>query len=218
MAQHAPGQQGGSSKASWLDRAMDILKPQPTPPPKPAAPSAKGNRAWEESVEEHHVVPGLTVHDVGLSVYGETRSLHDRPGSNEQIGSARKKIAHAMINDAELSHHMGKHRNKVHDPVEPSDRALRNPVEHAAYDSSLRAAREAYLNGHDPTNGAIYFNLNGTPTRANKVYQGGSAKGVPISTQSGPYHNSFPNKTVPSLAWVGTYFPDENDKKMRRKH
>jgi hypothetical protein len=218
MAQHGSGQQSGASKSSWLDRALDTLKPEPGAPPRPHAPSAHGNRAWDESVEQHHVLPGLTVHDVGLSVFGETRSLHDRPGSNEPIGSARQKIAHAMINDAELSRRTGKHRNTVHDPVEPSDRALRNPQERAAYESSLRAAREAYLNGYDPTNGAIYFNLNGTPTRANKVYQGGSAKGVPISTQSGPYHNSFPTKIVPSLTWVGTYSPDEHDKKMRKNH
>lgn len=217
MPDHTFQRQSGSSKESPLDRAIDRVNPQPGPPPHPHAPAVDQGE-WHKSVERKQVVPGLTVHHAGLSVYGETKSLHDRPGSNEPIDSARQKIAHTMINDAELSHHTGKHRNKVHDPVEPSDRALRNPVEHAAYDSSLRAAREAYLNGRDPTNGAIYFNMNGTPTRANKVYQGGSAKGVPISTQSGPYHNSFPNKTVPSLAWVGTYFPDENDEKMRRKH
>jgi hypothetical protein len=202
---------------SWQERAIDIVKGQPEPPPKPAPPHVN-EKEWHESVEQHHVVPGLTVHDVGLSVFGETRSLHDRPGSNEPIGSARQKIAHAMINDAELSHRTGKARNTVHDPVEPSAKARRNPGERAAYESSLHAAREAYLNGHDPTNGAIYFNLNETPSRSNKIYQGGSAKGVPISTQSGPYDNSFPNKSVRSrLAWVGTYLPDENDKKMRKK-
>ncbi len=216
MADHA-SHQSGASKESLLDRAIDKFKPQPAPPPKPHAPSAKGNRAWEDSVEQHHVVPGLTVCDIGLSVYGETRSLHDRPGSSEPIGAARQKIAHAMINDAELSHQTGKPRNTVHPPIEPSEKLKRNPEEHAAYESSKQAAREAYLGGHDPTNGAIYFNLNKTPARDNKVYQRGSARGVPISTLSGPYHNSFPTKAVPSLAWVGTYFPDEYDKKMRKK-
>jgi len=76
MAQHASGQQSGPSKSSWLDRALDTLKPEPCAPPRPHAPSAHGNRAWDESVEQHHVVPDLTVHDVGLSVFGETRSLH----------------------------------------------------------------------------------------------------------------------------------------------
>jgi len=91
------------------------------------------------------------------------------------------------------------------------------PKVRAAYESSIRAAREAFLSGKDPTSGAIYFNLNKTPARDNKVYQRGSAEGVRISTLSGPYHNSFPTKTVPSLAWVGTYFPDEHDKKVRKK-
>src|SRR5205085_11679237 len=87
---------------------------------------ASHNPAWAESVEQHHVIPGVTVRDIGLSVYGETRSLRDRPGSNEPIGSARQKIAHAMINDAELSHLTGKPRNKAHDPVPPTKKALLN--------------------------------------------------------------------------------------------
>src|SRR5213593_4405107 len=140
MAQHPSGPQGGASKPSWLDRAVDILKPQPGPLPKPPAPRVDQG-AWRESVEQTHVVPGLTVREVGLSVFGETRSLRDRPGSNEPIGAARQRVAHAIINDAELSHQTGKPRNVVHPPVEPSEKALRNPEEHTAYESSLRAAR-----------------------------------------------------------------------------
>lgn len=156
---------------------------------------------------------------MGLSVYGETRSLHDRDGSSENIGVARQKIAHAMINDAELSHRTGKHRNTVHDPVEPKDKGRLNPEEHAAYESSMRAAREAYLAGHDPTNGAIYFYLAKTPSRANKIYLDGNKTGVPISTQSGPYHNSFPQgDTKSGTVWVNTYLPDRNDEKMRKHH
>ncbi len=215
MAQHASGQPSGSSKESWLDRAVDIVKRQPGPPPKAAAPRVNQG-AWDQSVEQTHVVPGLTVRDVGLSVFGETRSLHDRPGSNEPIGAARQKVAHVIINGAELAHETGKKPPTVHSPIEPSD--LRNPEDRAAYESSMRAAREAYLSGHDPTGGATHLNLNVTPTRANKVYQGGSAKGVPISTQSGPYYNSFPNKSVPShTAWLNTYSPDANEKKIRKK-
>ena len=203
---------------SLLDRAADALKHQPEPPPQPHPPSPKGNRAWEESVEQKHVVPGLTVRDVVLSVYGETRSFHDRPGSNESIDTARQKVAHAMINDAELSHRTGKPRNKVHDPVQPSGKTLRHPGEQTAYDSSLRAAREAFLSGHDITNGAIYLNTRSTPDRSNRKFQKGSAEGVALSTQSGPYDNSFPNREVPTrTVWLNTYFPDENDKKMRKK-
>jgi hypothetical protein len=100
MAQHASGQQSGSSKASWLDRAIDIVKPQPGAPPRPAAPSVHEGE-WHKSVERKEVVPGLTVHDVGLSVFGETKSLHDRPGSDEPIDAARQKVAHTIINGAE---------------------------------------------------------------------------------------------------------------------
>lgn len=204
---------------SWLDRAIDKVKPRPGPPPRPHAPAADDQGEWHKSVERKQVVPGLTVHDVGLSVYGETRSLHDRPGSNEPIGLARQKIAHAMINDAELSHVTGKPRNKVHDPVQPSGKVLDNPKERAAYDSSLHAAREAYLGGHDTTNGATYFYLAKTPSRANKIYSTENKTAVSISTQSGPYDNSFPQGDTKSrTVWVNTYMPDENDKKIRKHH
>src|SRR6266704_3628962 len=197
MAQHASGPQGGASKPSWLDRAVDILKPQPGPPPKPPAPPVDQG-AWRESVEQTHVAPGLTVRDVGLSVFGETRSLHDRPGSNEAIDTARQKVAHAIINDAELSHRTGKPRSAVHAAVEPQKKALRNPEEHTAYESSLRAAREAYLSGHDPTNGATHFNMRPRPDRSNWKFPNGTPEGITVSTQSGPYDNSFPNRNAPA--------------------
>ncbi len=103
MADHASWQQSGANKEPWLDRAVDILKPQPGAPPKPAAPPVDQS-VWRGSVEQTHVVPGLTVRDVGLSVFGETRSLRDRPGANEPIDVARQKVAHAIINGAELAH------------------------------------------------------------------------------------------------------------------
>lgn len=77
MAHHAAGQQSGSSKGSWLDRAVDTFKRQPGPPPKPAAPQVHEGE-WNQSVEGKEVVPGVTVHAVGLSVFRETRSIHDR--------------------------------------------------------------------------------------------------------------------------------------------
>ena len=203
--------------SSWLDRAIDKLKPQPRAPARPAAPPVHEGE-WHKSVERKEVVPGLTVHDVGLSVFGETRSLHDRQGSNEPIGVARQKVAHVIINGAELAHQTGKKPPTVHPPVQPPISALGNSEERAAYESSMNAAREAYLSGHDPTNGATHLNLDVTPTRANHVYSGGTPNGVPISTQSGPYRNSFPNKSVPShTAWVNTYFPDVDEKKVHKK-
>lgn|SRR2546425_144389 len=211
MAQHASGPQGGASKPSWLDRAVDILKPQPGPPPKPPAPRVDQG-AWRESVEQTHVAPGLTVRDVGLSVFGETRSLRDRPGSNEPIGAARQKVAHVIINGAEEAHRRGQKPPTVHSPIQPTD--LRNPEERAAYESSMNAAREAYLSGHDATEGATHFSIEVTPSRANKVYKRGTREGVPISTQSGPYYNSYLGRDVKShVAWLDTYRSEyEKDK------
>src|SRR5712664_3059903 len=99
-------QQSGASKESWFDRAIDVFKPQPAPPPKPSAPPVN-QKEWHQSVEQKHVIPGLTVHDVGLSVFGETRSLSDRAGSNEPLGAARHKVAHVIINGAEEAHRRG---------------------------------------------------------------------------------------------------------------
>jgi hypothetical protein len=103
----------------------------------------------------------------------------------------------------------GANRPSVHPPIEPSADALRNPAVRAAYQSSMKAAREAYLSGTDPTRGAIYLNMPVTPDRSNLKFPRGLPQGVPISTQSGPYNNSFPNVKVPSSrAWVNTYAPE----------
>src|SRR5437667_10936187 len=151
-----------SHQESLIERAMGKVKPQPGPPPKPKAP-AVAETEWHKSVEAKHVVPGLTVHEVGLSVFGETSSFRNRPGSNESIDVARQKIAHAIINGRGLTHQTGRKPPSVHDPVEPSAKTLRNSEVRAAYDSSLRAAREAYPAGHDPTNGATHLNSRSTP-------------------------------------------------------
>ena len=217
MADLASGWQSGANKGSWLERAIDIVKPQPGAPPKPQAPPVNQD-VWEKSVGQAHVVPGLTVRDVGLSVFGETRSLRDRPSSNEPIDAARQRVAHAMINDAELSHRTGKPRNTVHDSVQPSEKVLSNAEELKAYESSLGAAREAYLSGHDPTNGATYFNFRPNPGRSNLKFANGTGEGVMLSTQSGPYDNSYPSKNAPAHnTYLNTYFPDENDRKMHKK-
>jgi hypothetical protein len=84
---------------------------------------------------------------------------------------------------------------------------LQNPSERAAYDSSMKAAREAYLGGTDPTQGAIYLFLPVTPDRSGRKFPNATA---PFRTQSGPYRNSFPNKDVPSnRAWINTYGPED---------
>jgi len=211
MPDNASAQQWGASKESRLERVIDIFKPQPGPPPKPPAPPVN-QKEWHQSVEQKHVVPGLTVHEVGLSVYGETRSLHDRPGSNEPLSSARQKVAYVLINGAEEAHRRNQKPPKIHGPIEPRD--LRNPEERAAYDSSMNAAREAYLSGHDPTQGSTHFSIEVTPSRANKIYKRGTPEGVPISTQSGPYYNSYVGQDVKShTAWLNTYHADHEKKK-----
>jgi hypothetical protein len=94
--------------------------------------------------------------------------------------------------------------------VEPPKQALRNPEVRAAYESSLRAAREAYLSGHDPTNGATHLNSRPTPDRSR--WKGR----LPISTQFGPYDNSFVKRDVKShTIWLNTYFPDEQEKRPK---
>lgn len=119
---------------------------------------------------------------------------------------AREKIAHMIMNGALLR---GANRPSVHPPIEPSADALRNPAAHAAYQSSIKAALEAYLSGADPTRGSIYLNMPVTADRSNLKFPRGLPQGVPINTQSGPYNNSFPNVKVPSnRAWVNTYAPE----------
>src|SRR5947208_16053132 len=109
--------------ASWFARAIDTFKHRPEPPPRPHAPSPKGSRAWEESVEQHHVIPGFSVRDVGLSVFSETQSFHDRAGSNESISAARQKVAYAIINGRELAHQTGNKPPTIHSPIEPTNEA-----------------------------------------------------------------------------------------------
>lgn len=81
----------------------------------------------------------------------------------------------------------------------------------------MNAAREAYLSGHDPTNGAIYLYLAKTPSRVNQIYSHKNKVGAAMSTQSGPYTNSFPQGDTKSrTVWLNTYFPDEHDKRVRK--
>jgi hypothetical protein len=197
---------GSNSSESFWEKALDIVKPQssrPTAASQPPQPPPVDQSAWNQSVEQTQVIPGLTVHQVGLSVFGETQSLTDLPSSNESIDTAREKVAHMIMNGADLPN-----PPSVHPPVEPSAEALNNPDVKAAYDSSMQAAREAFLSGQNPTNGATHMNMPTTAARANLTFPNGNAQGVPISTQSGPYKNAYPNQKVPSTtAWVNTYMP-----------
>jgi hypothetical protein len=193
---------------SWWDDLVGALSQKPVPPPPAPQPPPVDQSAWEKSVEQAKVSDSLgTVHDLGLIVFNETQSYSDRPDSNEPLGTAREKMAHSIIN-ADQKYGASRQRlASTASPIEPSADALRNSSVHAAYDSSMKAAREAYLGGADPTNGAVFSIQQTTPNRSNYVFHNGRPQGVPISTQSGPYNNSYPNRKVPSrAAWLNTYW------------
>lgn len=195
-----------ANSKSKLGRVADALRShKQTPAPPSPKPPAVDKSAWEKSVEQKKL-KHLTVHDLGLVVFNETHSYSDRPESNEPIGLAREKLAHVVINgDQKYGPDRQKHASTAL-PIEPSNQTLHNPNSRAAYDSSMKAAREAYLSGSDPTNGALYSIQRGTPDRSNYHFKNGSAQGVRLHTQSGPYDNAFPNKQVPSRrVWVNTY-------------
>ena len=46
-----------------------------------------------------------------------------------------------------------------------------------------------------------------TPDRSNLKYKNGSAQGVALSAQSGPYNNTYTKGQVPSrTVWLNTYW------------
>jgi len=186
---------------SVLDRVIARIKPQPAPPGSPAPPPVDRTQ-WEKSVEAHKVNT-LTVRDVGLIVFNETQSYTDSDKANDTIDGGREKIAHAVINgDAQL----GRKRPVTAGPIEPSAKALKDPRTRAAYDSSLKAAREAYLSPTDPTNGATHFQFLSNADRSNMKFKRGAPQGLPLQTQSGPFTNSYVGNHVKShQVYVNTY-------------
>jgi hypothetical protein len=194
----------GTRGGSWLNRVVDRIKPQPAEPESPAPPPVDQTQ-WEKSVEEHKVNT-LTVHDVGLIVFNETQSYTDRDNANDTIGGGREKIAHAVINgDAQL----GRKRPVTAAPIQPSAKALKDPRTRAAYDSSLIAAREAYLSPTDPTHGATHFQFLTNADKSNMKFSNGTPEGLPLKTQSGPFTNSYLGNHVKShQVYVNTYGQD----------
>ena len=163
--------------------------------------------AWAKNVERARISPQLTVHQLGLIVFNERQSFSDRPDSNEPITIARQKMAHSIINADQKFGAARRRHARTALPIEPSENSLRNPAVRTAYESSMTAAREAYLSGSDPTNSAVFLNQRKDASRANRIMSEDNPRGVPLSTQSGPYINSYPNEQVPSrTAWLNTYY------------
>src|SRR4029077_1060134 len=160
-----------SQSKSWSDRALDRIKPQPPAPARPAPPPVDQS-AWEKSVEAHKVNI-LTVRDVGRSVLSETQSFTNSDSANDTIDAAREKVAHTIMNGDQQ---LGRHRPATAHPVEPSAKALKDPKTRAAYESSLRAGREAYLSGTDPTHGATHFKFMTTADRSDQKFNHNSSK------------------------------------------
>ena len=185
---------------TWLDRVLDRIKPQPSAPQSPSPP-AVGKTEWDRSVDSHKVNT-LTVRDVGLIVFNETQSLTDGDNSNSTIDGARETVAHVVINgDSQF----GRNRPATARPIEPSANALKNPRTRKAYDSSLAAAREAYLNPSDPTHGATHLNLRPSADRSKFRPAGPKGPEFKIETQSGPFNNSFPTAGKNGLPARGVY-------------
>jgi hypothetical protein len=197
--------QQGSSASWWDSLVAGLSQKQAQAPPSPEPPPVDQG-AWERSVEQKHL-KDMTVHDVRLVVFNESQSYSDRPDSNERIDAAREKMAHSVINaDTKWGAARQQHA-KTASPIEPTDSALRNPATRAAYNSSMRAAREAYLSGTDPTNGAVHLNQRDSPDRSNLKFAKGNPQGVTLSTQSGPYNNSYTKGQVASSrVWLNSYF------------
>lgn len=145
---------------------------------------------------------------MGLIVFGETQSVKNSDKANDTIGGSREKVAHAVINgDSQFGHK----RPATALAIEPAEKANKDPRTKAAYDSSLRAAREAYLSPTDATHGATHFNLRPNADRSDFKPGGPHGPQFKIRTQSGPFDNSYPTpgkKGLPARGiYVNTYGP-----------
>ena len=198
----------GSDNISSWDRLIAGLSKKQVPPPTRPPPPKVDESAWAKSVERARISDHLNVHDLGLIIFNESQSYTDRPDSNEPMVVARQKMAHSVINaDQKWGAQRQTKWASTALPIEPSENALRNSAVRAAYDSSMKAAREAYLSGTDPTNGAVFLNQRKDASRANLVLSNRRPQGVPLSTQSGPYNDSYVRGEVKSrTAWLDTYF------------
>ena len=193
----------GPDDTSWWDHMIDRLEGKISAPPTQPLPPKVNEEALQKSVDNSRV-NDLTVHQIGLILFNETQSLSDHPDSNESLDNTREKLAHVIIN-GDLKY--GPRRPSTAGAIEPSPQTLANPTTQTAYNSSMSAARRAYLSPSDPTGGAVHFDFH---TGKTPYFGSGNSgnPGPPLKTQSGPFKNSYPKgKLNGPVAYANTYGP-----------
>jgi hypothetical protein len=144
---------------------------------------------------EYYLNNYLTVQGVGNIVFNETRSL-----SGDKIQDARKNIAHSIFNaDTKFGNKRDDVAGTAPTTVNRKSAAGSAPItvnvpeaENGIYTQSQQAARNAYAEqnrGYDPTHGATNFNFRNSDSRA-------AFQSLSISTQVGPFNNSYPTKDL----------------------
>lgn len=202
--------QTGPDDTSWWDELVNAVKPQQTPAQLPTPPALQpppvDQSAWDKSVEQAKISDALgSVHDLGLRIYQETKSFSDRPDSNEPIGFAREKMAWVVINgDKKWGFERDNHASTA-SAIEPSPQELRDPATLAAYESSMRAAREAYLGSSDPTYGALHLNARSDPGQYNWKPKGMTGPGKTIKTQLRSLQQFLYQRGHSVLAYMAQY-------------
>jgi hypothetical protein len=130
----------------------------------------------------------LTDKQIANIIFNETRSL-----SGDNISTARKNIAHSLINAQQKSGKRPKTGPTVaHVPKQENEI-------YTACTDAVTAAREERTKNLDPTAGATNFNF-----RKNNWC--GDFYGLKIKTQVGPLNNSYPTDDLPaSNIYANTY-------------
>jgi len=134
----------------------------------------------------------LSIGQVSAIIFNETQSLTGEAGALDVM---RQDVAHAIINGDNT---MGSHR-----PLTAPDSVTQEQELTATFKSierSVTCACEDAKVGKDPTFGATKFNLR--PTESRKPFQGAQ-----LSTQNGPFKNSYPTQALPrgKSVYVNTY-------------
>lgn len=156
-----------------------------------------------ETFDTSQKVNLLTVEEIANIVYNETASLTDSGEQNEPIDTARKYVAHAIMN-ADVQY--GKERDQL---AGTAPKTVKEAVKKTdAYKSSLEAAKTAFQEwkkGVDPTKGATHFNMRSNNSRGNFM-KSEKNSGFSIRTQSGPFNNSYTQAGLPERGvYLNTY-------------